>query len=150
MALTIRVVRVNLKEAKVTGKKEVKVKVVYAARFHQEDGGYWVEFPDLDGCVTEGDDLAEAIDMATEALGLFVSSLMDRGIPFAPPTPIEKLDPEDGFLTYISADPAPLRRNSKPVKKTLTIPSWLNKEAEKAGINFSKTLQRALELALTK
>jgi len=130
--------------------KEEKMTIVYAARFHSEDEGFWVEFPDLDGCCTEGDNLAEAIAMATEVLGVFVSSLMDRGITCSPPTPIEKLDPEDGFLTYISADPGPYRRNSKPVKKTLTIPEWLNIEAEKAGINFSRTLQQALELALVK
>jgi len=125
--------------------------VVYAAIFHpEEEGGYFVSFPDLEGCYTEGEDLADAIAMATEVLGLYVSILMDDNIPFNHPTPIEELDPEDGFLTYISSDPGPSRRNSKPVKKTLTIPSWLNKEAEKAGINFSKTLRKALELALTK
>ena len=125
--------------------------VVYAAIFHpEEEGGYFVSFPDLEGCYTEGEDLADAIAMATEILGLYISVLMDDNIPYNAPTPIEKLDPEDGFLTYISSDPGPSRRNSKPVKKTLTIPSWLNKEAEKAGINFSKTLRKALELALTK
>ena len=127
------------------------MKVVYAAIFHPaNDGGYFVTFPDLDECFTEGEDLADAIAMATEVLGLYISSVLDRGIIFNPPTPIKKLDPEDGFLTYISADPGPYRRNSKPVKKTLTIPEWLNIEAEKAGINFSRTLQQALELALTK
>ena len=125
--------------------------IVYAAVFHPtEEGGYCVTFPDLEECFTEGEDLADAIAMATEVLGLYISVMMDDNLPYNPPTPIEDLDPEDGFLTYISADPGPSRRNSKPVKKTLTIPSWLNKEAEKAGINFSKTLQQALELALAK
>jgi len=126
--------------------------IVYAAIFHPtEEGGYFVSFPDLDGCLTEGDDLAEAITMATEVLGVFVSCLMDDDIPYDPPTPIERLDPEDGFLTYISANPNQYRRKKpRSVKKTLTIPEWLNKEAEKAGINFSKTLKDALELELAK
>ena len=126
--------------------------MVYAALFRQEeDGGYSISFPDVDGCFSEGDNLAHAIEMATEALGLHLSVSLDYGFEINPPTPIEQLDPANGFLTYISVDPAPFREKKvKSVKKTLTIPAWLNKEAEKAGINFSKTLQEALKLALAK
>ncbi|MCL1895947.1 MAG: type II toxin-antitoxin system HicB family antitoxin [Clostridiales bacterium] len=84
--------------------------MVYAALFRPEDdGGFSISFPDLDGCFSEGDDLAHAIEMATEVLGLFLSTLMDREIDFKPPTPIGQLDPENGFLTYISVDPTPFR-----------------------------------------
>jgi len=126
--------------------------IVYAAIFHPaEEGGFFVSFPDLEGCFTEGNDLAHAIEMATEVLGVYVSCLMDDDIPYNPPTPIEKLDSGDGFLTYISANPYQyLEKKARSVKKTLTIPAWLNKEAEKAGINFSQTLKKALELTLSK
>ena len=133
--------------------------LVYAARFHPaEEGGYWIDFPDLEGCLTCGTSLAHAIEMAEEAMALYLSVLLDRGREINPPTPIQELDPQDGFLTYISADPTPLRgelpplkpAKPKPVKKTLTIPQWLNEEAQKAGINFSKTLREALEQALAK
>ena len=125
--------------------------MVYAALFRPDEEYYNVTFPDIPDCFTYGDDLAHAIEMATEVLGLYLSVLLDDEDDIPTPTPIDQLDPKDGFLTYISADPEPFRdKKTKFVKKTLTIPAWLNKEAEKAGINFSKTLREALKLALAK
>jgi predicted RNase H-like HicB family nuclease len=125
------------------------MKKVYPALFHPEDEGYSVSFPDLPGCITEGDDLAEAIDMAQEALGVFLAYMLDNEREIPEPSPIAGLDPEDGFLSYVSADVNKYRQNGKSVKKTLTIPEWLNIKAEKAGVNFSKALQNALEATLS-
>ena len=124
------------------------MKSVYPAVFHPEEDGYSVSFPDLPGCFTEGDDLAEAIDMATEALGAYLASRLDKELHIDPPSKIEDVNVEDGFVNYIGADPALFRKKGKSVKKTLTIPEWLNVEAEKAGINFSATLQDAIRSRL--
>jgi predicted RNase H-like HicB family nuclease len=118
---------------------------VYPAIFHKENGSFWVEFPDLDGCQSEGDTLEEAISMAQEALGLYLVALEEDNIKPKEPSDISSLQSEaNSFSTYVSCDINKYRRNNKAVKKTLTIPDWLNKEAEKRHVNFSSVLQNAL------
>ena len=123
-------------------------KLIYPAIFHKEEvGGYSVTFPDLPGCNTEGNDLAEALYMAQDALGLYLYSLKQDNMPLP-----QSMQPEalildkDSFVTLVEWDEeAYLRRTSnKAVKKTLTIPEWMNTLAEEKNINFSKTLQEAL------
>ena len=140
----------KIKSSILTTKKDLveNMKSVYPAVFHPEEIGYSVSFPDLPGCFSQGDSLAEAIDMATEALRGYLATRLDLDLPIAPPSKIEDIDKEDGFVNYISADPACCRKKSKMIKKTLTIPEWLNIEAEKAGVNFSATLQVALRSRL--
>lgn len=119
---------------------------IYPAIFHPdtEVGGYWVSFPDLPGCVTEGDSLEQAMAMAQEALGLYLAVRLEDKLETAEPSNIKDIDPEDGFVNYVSAEINKYRRKTKAVRKTLTIPEWLNEEAEKRHINFSKLLQEAL------
>ena len=124
------------------------MKSIYPAVFHPEKNGFSVTFPDLPGCLTEGDDLLEAIDMATEALGVYLASRLDNNLDIGVPSKIGDVDKGDGFVNYICADPARYRKKGRAVKKTLTIPEWLNIEAEKAGINFSATLQGAIRSRL--
>lgn len=121
----------------------------YPAIFHTaEEGGFWVSFPDLPECLTEGDTMADAYEMAIEALGL---SLTDRihnheKLP-VPSTPDQVvLDTSDSHLVVIQFDMEAYQKkhNSKAVKKTLSIPEWLNEEAVTLGINFSQVLQEAL------
>ena len=119
---------------------------VYPAIFLKEDIGYSVSFPDLDGCFTEGNTLEEAIVMAQEALGLYIVSLEERNISI--PSPSEIFDirhSENEFVTLISTKINKYLRRNKAVKKTLTIPQWLNEEAELRHINFSSVLQKALK-----
>ena len=119
--------------------------VVYPAIFLKEEIGFSVSFPDLSGCFSEGDTLEQAIEMAQEALGLFLVSMEERGISIPPSSNISDLHCENGeFATLISTNTDRYRRN-KSVKKTLTIPLWLNEQAEKANLNFSQTLQKALK-----
>ena len=123
-------------------------KHIYPAIFHKEDvGGYSVTFPDLPGCNTEGNDLAEALAMAQDALGLYLYSLKQNGetLPKSIRPELLILD-KDSFVTLVEWDEeAYLRRTSnKAIKKTLTIPEWMNTLAEEKNINFSKTLQEAL------
>ena len=117
----------------------------YPAVFHAQDGGYWVEFPDLPGCVTEGDDIAQAVAEAASALGGYLCSLMERNLTFPAPSDLHAVAAEgDDFVSIVAADPLAFQKRTKAVKKTLTIPEWLNDEAEKRHINFSPVLQQAL------
>lgn len=117
----------------------------YPAVFHFESDGYWVEFPDLPGCSSEGDSVAEAVAEASAALGAHLCSLMDRGLPVPEPSEVfahQAAAPD--FVSVVAADPAAFQKRTRAVKKTLTIPEWLNDEAEKRHINFSSVLQQAL------
>ena len=117
----------------------------YPDIFHCEEDGYWVEFPDLPGCLSEGEDAAQAISQASAALGGYLCSLMDRGMELPQPGRIQSLHTEgDDFVSMVAADPLAFKQRTKAVKKTLTIPQWLNDEAEKRHINFSSVLQQAL------
>ncbi len=116
---------------------------VYPAIFHEEDG-YWVEFPDLTGCVTEGNTIEEAMSMAQEALGLWLVSQMEMGNEFPVPSGIADIHADDGIVTYVSTDVDAYRRDTRAVKKMLSIPAWLAKEAETRNISLSKVLQEAL------
>jgi len=122
---------------------------VYPVVLSPEDkGGYFVNFPDLEGCYSQGDDLADALEMAKDVLALRLCVYEDdkKAIPIA--TPQEDLALEAGqIISLVSADTAEYRKiwDSKAVKKTLTLPSWLNTLAEREGVNFSQTLQKALK-----
>ena len=119
---------------------------VYPAIFLKEDIGYSVSFPDLDGCFTEGNTLEEGIEMAQEALGLYLVSLEERNINIPLPSDISAIEYSGNeFVTLVSTPIQKYRRRNKAIKKTLTIPQWLNEEAELRHINFSSVLQKALK-----
>jgi predicted RNase H-like HicB family nuclease len=128
-------------------------KYIYPAVFDpNENGGYTVTFPDLPGCVTEGDNLDEALLMAAEAMALHLYGMERDGDEIPEPSkPSDVTLPEDvdkdAFVTLVQARTEPIRDElqNRAVKKTLTIPQWLNDAAEKEGINFSQTLQFALK-----
>lgn len=117
----------------------------YPAIFHKENGGYWVEFPGLDGCVTQGDSFEETYEMAVEALGLYLKT--KTGFEYPEPADIEpqKVD-KNGLVVMVEFDELEYLKkvNGKAVKKTLTIPEWLNDIAVRENINFSNALQNAL------
>jgi len=120
---------------------------VYPAVFHHEDTGFSVFFPDLKGCQTQGETIEEATLMAQEALGLYLECLIEDGKAIPPASNPKSLSlTSDDFIAMISVDIFAYknRTNGKAVKKTLTIPAWLNEEAEKQHINFSSVLQEAL------
>ena len=116
--------------------------ISYPALCHYEDGGYWCEFPDLENCFSQGDSVQEILDNAKEALELYLEVELEENQKLPPASKISELHAEgEDFLTYISANTADM---GKYVRKNVTIPEWLNTKAEKAGINFSQTLQEAL------
>ena len=120
------------------------MKLAYPAIIHQEDGQYWVEFPDVPGCFSDGETLIEALDNAVDALGGTLCALHDAGQDFPAPSDAAHLQPEDGFISIVTTDPLKYKRDTRAVKKTLTLPAWLNEEAEKRHVNFSSVLQKAL------
>ncbi|MBE6111837.1 MAG: HicB family protein [Peptococcaceae bacterium] len=117
---------------------------VYPAVFHQEDGSYWVEFPDIPGCYSDGSTLEDALTNAQEALAVHLSSLLDHQQPLPAASNLASIIPEDGVTSYVSCNPDKYCKKNKAVKKTLTIPEWLNDEAVAHNINFSKVLQAGL------
>lgn len=119
---------------------------VYPAIFHKEEKEettYWVEFPDLKGCYTYGSSIVEAMEGAQEALAGYLLSLLEEGETIVAPSDISSYHPEDGFASFVSCD-INQYKDTKAVKKTLTIPAWLNDRAVSMGLNFSKILQEAL------
>lgn len=126
-------------------------KLFYPAIFHEaEEGGFWVSFPDLPECLTEGDDMKQAYEMAVDALGISLTSRKAEGELIPKPTEINKVDAEDGILAVVEFDMMEYQKkhNSRAIKKTLSIPEWLNEEAVARGVNFSQVLQEALMLKL--
>ncbi len=126
------------------------MKYVYPACFYpQDDGVVVVELPDL-GCTTQGDGLPNAMYMAVDCAAGWIIEELEHGGKLPAPSAVKDvtLDDEigDGFvsLVYVDTDEMKANYDAKPVKKTLTIPSWLNRAAEKQNINFSATLKDAL------
>ena len=120
---------------------------VYTAVFTPEEKGmYSVNFPDLESCYTCGGDLTEAIRMAEDALAftLYGYEKEKRRIPT--PSPMKTVAVSgDAFVNLVSCDTIRYqKRNNRAVKKTLSIPEWLNELATAAEINFSQVLQEAL------
>lgn len=122
-------------------------RLFYPAIFHKaEEGGFWVTFPDIPECMTQGDDMQKAYEMAIDALGLSLTTMEQEKVPIPRASSLDKVDPEDGILVIVEFNMAEYRRkhNSKAVKKTLSIPEWLNESAVAMGLNFSQVLQEAL------
>ena len=126
------------------------MKLTYPACFYPcEDieNGYTVEVPDLLGCVSQGDSLADAILMATDAASGWVLDELEDGNPAPAASAPENVVPEQGgFVTMLvlDMDAYAEKYGNKAVRKNLTIPAWLNTFAENNGINFSQVLQDSL------
>ncbi len=118
---------------------------VYPALFHKEEDSYWVEFPDLPGCHSYGSSVVETMACAQEALAGYILTLLEQERPIAVPSDMEMLSTEDGFTSLVSCN-IDQYKETKAVKKTLTIPAWLNDRAMAKGVNFSQVLQEALLL----
>ena len=117
----------------------------YPAVFHREGDGYWAEFPGLDGCFTQGGSFEETYEMAAEALGLYLKT--EAGFEYPKPLNIDpKAVGENSLIVMVEFDELEYlkRVNCRAVKKTLTIPEWLNDIAVRENVNFSNALQNAL------
>ena len=119
---------------------------VYPVILSKDKSGYFVTVPDFE-VNTEGKDLGEAIFMERDAIGINALQLEDEGKEL--PKPFSKaIEKEEGdIVTLVDVDIAEYRKkqDNRMVKKNCTIPYYLNVEAEKAGINFSRLLQDAIK-----
>ena len=122
-------------------------KYVYPAKLSDDDGHVIVEFPDIENCFTEGDNLLEALELAEDVLCMMLSDREDKDEVIPKPSNTRSIRCEDGeTIALIKADTVEYRRHTSPkaVKKTLTIPAWVNAMAEKHGVNYSQLLQDAI------
>lgn len=130
---------------------------IYPACFFKEDNGYSVIFPDLNWLATCGDSLNDAMNMAVDCLAGYLYMLKQDGDPIPVPSPMEAISASDvaeeldsdageAFVNMVAVDVDEYAKLhfEKSVRKTLTIPAWLNTAAQEKNINFSQTLQEAL------
>ena len=135
------------------------MKVVYPALIEKSNDIFLVFVPDL-MIYTEGSDLNKAIEMARDSISVKCISLEDNGIGIPEPSSYdkavsiakeihegEKFDNTHGLVTIVDSDLTTYRKNidKKMVRKNLTIPSWMNAEAERLKLNVSRVLQEALK-----
>jgi predicted RNase H-like HicB family nuclease len=129
------------------------LKTIYPAYYTKTDTVVLIEVPDLE-ILTEGTDMVNAVEMARDAIELKCISMEDDGTEIPMPSEITSLDVNKGtfanegqtIISLVDIDTDEYRRkiDTKTVRKNVTIPSWLNYEAERAGINVSRVLQEAL------
>lgn len=125
----------------------------YAACFYPEEEGYSIIVPDFNAA-TQGDDIKDAIYMTEDLIAGLILSAIEEGKSFPKPSAPsnDMLEPEEygenGFVTVVLVDldkkEKEFKEKSKAVKKTLTIPYWVNEKALAMNINFSQTLTDAL------
>ena len=133
------------------------MKAVYPVIFTKTEDCILVEGPDLQ-ILTEGKDLVDAIEMARDAIGLKGISLEDAGMEIPEASDIKSVDASkgtfaddgEGMVSVVDIDFMEYRRkvDNKTVRRNVTLPNWLNREAETAHINVSKVLQEALMVKL--
>jgi len=121
------------------------MKYTYQAIIEKGKDGYSVKFNDVEGAYTCGKDLQEAVENAEDVLCMMLYEREVDSLPIPEKKSYE--NPKNGFVADISCDTMEYREyyQNTPVKKTLTIPKWLNTEAKKRNINFSEVLQEALK-----
>ena len=130
----------------------MKDRYLFPAIFEPGDaGGYTVTFPDLPGCITEGDTLEEAFAMAKEALELHVYGMEEDHEPIPEPSRLKPATvPPQAMVAVVEAWMPVIRSKmaNQSVKKNLTIPKWLADAADRADIHYSQVLQEALKSRL--
>lgn len=125
-------------------------RATYPAIFEPSaDGGYGVYFPDLPGCASYGATFAEALDEATDALGLHLYGMEKDGEAFPAPSDVPAVDPDTapGYLiamVSVYPDIVAGEIDNRRVKTNVTIPAWLKEAAEAQGVNYSKVMEAAL------
>lgn len=129
------------------------MKRVYPVIFTQAQDGFLIEVPDLE-ILTEGTDIENAIDMARDAISITLVSLEENNETVPTPTNMENIDISKGtfsssgksFVSMVDANTKEYRRkiNTTPVRRNVSLPTWLNDEVNASGINVSRFLQDAL------
>ena len=120
---------------------------VYPAIFHKnDDGSYTITYPDLPGCISEGKDLGNAMYMAESALTQWVEYLIDKKKEIPKASMLGTLEVgEDEFANLIRAN----IKDGRAVRRTVSIPKWMDDAVSEAGLSLSKVLQDALKTRLS-
>ena len=133
------------------------MKLIYPAifkPFSDGSGGFVVEFPDLPGCVTEGKNLEEAIEMGIDAASGWILGELEEGSKIPVASRYEDINPENDQMInmmLLDINAYAEKYGERAIRKNLTIPAWLNTFAEKNNLNFSKILQDSLlSMAMSK
>ncbi|MDR0884359.1 MAG: type II toxin-antitoxin system HicB family antitoxin [Oscillospiraceae bacterium] len=116
---------------------------VYPAVFHpnSEDGSITITFPDIRGCISEGKNLANALYMASDALKQMLDVMLEDGDTLPKASKISDLTLADGeFANLVRAEV----RDEHAVRRTLSLPKWLDEKAVQSGVSLSRILQEAL------
>lgn len=132
-------------------RKVIAMKYAYPAVFQRDGDLYSVYFPDVEGCYTSGESLADAMEMASDALCLMLFDLEESGQKVPVPSDVKVLqESTSDLVSLVFCDTLDYRRfyNNQAVKKTLSIPAWLNAAAQEHNVNFSQVLQDALKAQL--
>ena len=128
-------------------------KFFYPVIFEPEEVGVSVYVPDIPGCMTQGESIEDALENVQEAMGLMLENIAPKNYP-KPSKPNKVKLADEQFVMLVPFDKLAYDRkyNAKAVKKTLSIPAWLNNMAMEQNINFSNVLQKALmnELGLNR
>jgi predicted RNase H-like HicB family nuclease len=115
---------------------------VYPAIFHKnEDGSYTVTYPDLPGCISEGKNLGNGLYMAQSALKQWIGYLADKGQEIPPASALEDIKASTGELVNLICAEV---KDSRAVKRTVSIPKWMDDKAIQSGLSLSRVLQDAL------
>ena len=125
------------------------MKLLYPACFYpcEEKEGYTVVVPDLPGCVSEGDSLADAILMGTDAASGWLLDELEDGNPLPKATDVRNVHPDEGgivSLLVIDMDAYAEKYGNASVRKNITIPTYMNTYIEKNGLSLSKITQDAI------
>lgn len=126
------------------------MKQAYPIFIQKDKEFYVVDIPDFE-IGTQGETISDAMGMARDAIGMCGCYLQDEGKAIPLPTSPESVSPRgEAILTLVDVDFDEYRRKHeiRTVRKNVTLPSWLNEEAERANINFSAALQKALKKEL--
>lgn len=121
------------------------MKLIYPAVFHEDEDGIWVEFPDLQGCQSYGETIEEVLESAKEALEGYCVTLLEQKKKLPQASDIKIIRPgKNAFVSLVETDLTTRFAKQKSVKKTLTIPAWMNEYAIENKLNCSAILQEGI------
>ena len=117
---------------------------IYPAIFHlnEDDGSYTITFPDLPSCITEGKNLSNALYMAQDLLTQWAAYTESRGETLPPASPLENVNCESGEFVNLNRA---VVRDDRAVRRTVSLPKWLDDQVSAAGLSLSRVLQDALK-----
>ncbi len=127
--------------------EDAVMKYVYPAILTQEDDGIIVSFPDVEGARTDGATMEEALENAEDVLNLMLLTMEEKHMDIKPPTPIASLDvPKGSTVALVRADTRAYSKkvDTRAVRKSVSIPAWMDSLAREHNLNFSNVLQNAI------